>query len=88
MTGTKARKKSSRERLSIDLDAHPDVRDALIEAEAALGYGRTELVIEALRAKLPMVVERLAKERQEKLSKFREKYGAEKSFPKPKGKVA
>jgi hypothetical protein len=57
-------------------------------AEEATGADASELVITALREKLPMLVERLEKERQEKLSKFREKFSAEKSFPKQRGKVA
>jgi len=48
-----------RSRLSIDLEAYPDVKEMLANAVAATGCTPTELTMNALRCKLPMEVMRL-----------------------------
>jgi len=55
-------KKVTRARLSIDLDAWPDVRDMLADAAEATQQSPTKITIMALRNQLPAVVKQLRDE--------------------------
>ena len=46
----------NRRRLSIDLDAYPDVKQMLEDAVKATGNTQTEIVIKALSENIPLVV--------------------------------
>ena len=48
-----------RKRLSIDLDAYPNVRQMLADAVKATGNTQTEIVIKALNENIPKVVNRI-----------------------------
>jgi len=54
-------KKTSKERkrLSIDLDAYPDVKQMLEDAIKTTGNTQTEIVIKALNENIPKVVRRI-----------------------------
>ena len=49
----------NRRRLSIDLDAYPDVKKMLERAVKATGNTQTEIVIQALNENIPKVVRRI-----------------------------
>jgi len=74
-------KKERRMRLSIDLEAHPDVRDMLAAAIAATGGTSTSITITALREWLPGSVEKMAEQRAEQLTTSAAEF--KKKFSKP-----
>ena len=80
-----AEKSSMRSRITVDLEAYPDVRDMLMEAHDATGEDKTAYVVAALRKHLPDLIAEAIESRQGKLDKLRQKYG---SLSKQKPKVA
>lgn len=72
-------KKDSRTRLSIDLDAYPEVRDMLLDAMEATGASATKIAIAALRSRLPEVVRSIQTETSQKTEEFLKKYRPEKT---------
>jgi hypothetical protein len=59
-----------RRRLSIDLDAYPDVKSMLEDAVKATGNTQTEIVIQALKQNIPAVVTEI----RDNANKFLKKY--------------
>jgi hypothetical protein len=75
---------NKRKRLSVDLDAYPDIKEMLAMAKAA-GYSETELTIESLRKFGPSVIEEIFN----RASALRGKFGVPpkvNSSAKPTGK--
>ena len=84
MTTDSKSEKKVRERLSIDLEAYPDVKEMLLDAMDATGSDKTELTVEALRTCLPDVVHRVAQRKLDeaknavsKAKKFHQKHMSE-----------
>ena len=63
-----------RTRLSIDLNAYPDVRDMLAEAVEATGQTPTTLTMLSLRDQLPNLVNKLEETRKINTAKFLTRY--------------
>ena len=63
-----------RARLSIDLEAYPDVKQMLADAIQATGGSPTSITVQALQAHLPEVVERLTRERNAGAALFLKRY--------------
>jgi len=61
----------NRRRLSIDLDAYPDVKQMLEDAVKATGNTQTEIVIKALSENIPLVVRRIRDNADEFLKKHK-----------------
>jgi len=73
-TGIKKVKTDKRARLSIDLEAYPDIKKMLADALLATGLTTTDITIEALRERLPDVIVKLERERAVFLAQFLKKY--------------
>ena len=69
-------KTDKRARLSIDLEAYPDVKAMLAAALRATGLTTTDITIEALRERLPDVVLKLERERALSTAEFLKIYPA------------
>ena len=73
-TEIKKKKTGKRARLSIDLEAYPDIKKMLADALLATGLTTTDITIEALRERLPDVIVKLERERAVFLAQFLKKY--------------
>ena len=73
-TEIKGMKTDKRARLSIDLEAYPDVKDMLAAALLATGLTITDITIMALRERLLDVVATLERERAAGAAKFLKQY--------------
>ena len=69
-----AKIKVKRARLSIDLEAYPDVKEMLAEAIRATGDSPTSITIRALQNSLPAVVAALTEERRQGAARFLQRY--------------
>lgn len=68
-------KKDKRARLSIDLDAHPDIRDMLAAAAEATKQSPSTITIMSLRKQLPIVVQEIRDDVNRGVSKFMQAHG-------------
>ena len=75
-TGIKKVKTDKRARLSIDLEAYPDIKKMLADALLATGLTTTDITIEALRERLPDLVLKLERERALSTAEFLKIYPA------------
>ena len=74
MKNSTSKNPNHRFRLSIDLDAYPEVKDMLLAAQKATGDTYTTIIVEALKSKLPEVIKEISEQRQDHLESFLKKY--------------